>query len=138
PAPPSRAHHGKAVPPPSVPHDSFDLMPLTLDLGGNDSATLTGHLDDSGYTLHLTGPALASRLRAVGEAVPQLGDGLSACLPVAPESDTSSQPRRHPARPVAEETALPLDLTATRAWGGPQSWCPATALSSPPNGGKQP
>jgi AsmA protein len=79
--PPTRARRGKPAPASAQPaHDSFDLSPVSLDLGGSDPAILTGHLDDSGYTLHLTGSVLPSQLRAVGVAVPQLGDGLSACL----------------------------------------------------------
>jgi len=133
---PIRARRGKPAPASAQPaHDSFDLSPVSLDLGGSDPAILTGHLDDSGYTLHLTGSVLPSQLRAVGVAVPQLGDGLSACLPAPPEPGPPADSER---QPVPEEAPIPVDLTATRSWGGPQSWCPAKMLSSPQASAKLP
>ena len=135
PVPPTRSRRGApaAAPPPP---DSFDLLPVDLDLGGSDPATLTGHLDDSGYTLHVTGSVLSSRLLAVGNAIPQLGDGLAACLPHSsdtPETATAQPVSRGSTRGSEAEPAAPaeqpitVDLTATRTWGGPQSWCAAAA-----------
>lgn len=139
--PPTHSRHGKAAPPPPPPlHDSFDLEPVSLDLGGKSPAGLTGHLDDTGYTLHLTGSVLPSRLLAVGKAVPQLGDGLADCLPKPEDADDSpGTPQRRVPLP---EAPIQVDLTATRAWGSAQLWCPAQTtatsqnLSSPPLGGK--
>jgi AsmA protein len=132
--PPSRPRHGKPAPPaPVLAHDSFDLLPVDLDLGGNDSATLTGHIDDTGYTLNLAGSVVPSRLLAVGKAVPQLGDGLSECLPASapsPDSDTTGSQSAPPEAPIR------IDLTAKRAWGSAQSWCPAQTVASPPATGK--
>jgi len=124
PAKPRRGQPAVPVAPPA--HDSFDLEPMELDLGGKSPATLTGHVDDSGYTLHLTGSVLPSRLLAVGKAVPQLGEGLASCLPAAEETGgTAARTAKPP------ETPIHVDLTATRTWGGPQSWCPAQASAFP-------
>jgi hypothetical protein len=84
---------------------SFQLEPLSLDLGGREPATLSGQADGAGYTLHLTGMATKARLDALAKAVPQLGDGLEAVVP----TDRASGPFR-------------VDLTATRPWGGAQVW----------------
>jgi len=127
PATPAKPRRGQPAPPVAPPtHDSFDLEPMELDLGGKSPATLTGHVDDSGYTLHLSGPVLPSRLLAVGKAVPQLGEGLAACLPATEAGDSAST--------TAEPSEAPIhvDLTATRTWGGPQSWCPAHAPPAVP------
>lgn len=70
---------------------SFDLLPLSLPLGGKQSATLDGHVDASGYSLHIAGTALPDRLRALGDAIPQLGDGLRQILE-PPPPDEAAQP----------------------------------------------
>ncbi len=94
------------------------LTPITLDLGGKDPATLEAHIDATGYTLHLSGMVLPSRLTALGKAIPQLGDGLDACLDdVLPSSDSEARPA----------TPVHLDLTATHLWGGQQTWQPTAA-----------
>lgn len=127
PATPAKPRRGRPAVPVAPPaHDSFDLEPLELDLGGKSPATLTGHVDDSGYTLHLTGSVLASRLLAVGKAVPQLGEGLAACLPAAEETGGTAAPTVQ-----TPEEPIHVDLTATRTWGGPQTWCPAQASTVP-------
>jgi hypothetical protein len=132
--PPPRPRHGKPAPPaPALAHDSFDLLPVDLDLGGSDSATLTGHVDDTGYTLNLAGSVLPSRLLAVGKAVPQLGDGLGECLPASapsPDSDTTGS------QPAPPEAPIHIDLTAKRAWGNAPSWCPDRTVPPPPDAGK--
>jgi AsmA family len=84
---------------------SFQLEPLSLELGGREPATLSGQADGSGYTLRLTGMATKARLDALAKAVPQLGDGLEEVLP----TDRASGPFR-------------VDLTASRRWGGAQVW----------------
>ncbi len=138
----------------------FDLLPIALPLGGKQPATLDGHFDATGYTLHLTGYVLPDRLLALGDAIPQLGDGLRQVLE-PPSPQTASQPLIPskapsapsispgqsnstaavlPPQPLGSErqpTADPvhIDLTATRAWGGPQSWrqtTPPRHSNSPP------
>lgn len=144
-----------AVPPPhshrqapvrDLPPDSFDLLPISLDLGGKEPATLVGHLDDSGYTLHLSGSVVPARLVALGDAVPQLGDGLKTCLqqldilppPDAPEPRVTPRgssrgsdvlPGDRPGAAPTEEQPTSIDLTATRTWGNPQTWCQPTSAA---------
>ena len=71
---------------------------------------LAGHFDHTGYTLRLTGMATTARLLALGAAIPQFGDGLAQTIP-------------------ASHTAAPyrVELTAVRAWHGPQTWTDNTA-----------
>lgn len=88
------------------PAHGFLLAPTPLFLGGHDPATLEGHFDEAGYTIHLTGTATAERLQSLARALPPLGDGLLQALP--PD---------HPAT-----TPFRIDLTATREWHGPQTW----------------
>ena len=92
------------------PGSAFVLSPVSLALGGKEPATLEGHLDASGYTLHLGGMATASRLLALGVAVPQFGDSLSEIVP----TNRAAGPFR-------------IDLMASRPWGGPQVWRDASA-----------
>jgi hypothetical protein len=99
-------------PPPSI--GGFQLAPTSLALGGKDPATLDGHVDSTGYSLHLTGMASTARMLALAAAFPPLGDGLAQALP------TSRAPG--PFR---------VDLTVTRPWGGTQIWTDATAHSIP-------
>jgi len=101
-------HHKKQPPtaPPPVPlPGGFRIAPTSLALGGKDPATLDGHFDTSGYTLHLTGMASIARLHALAAALPQLGDGLAEALPPSPPSGP-----------------FHIDLTTTRPWGTPQTW----------------
>jgi hypothetical protein len=100
------AHHTKGHHPPATPvANGFQLAPTELALGGKDPATLDGHFDATGYTLHLTGMASIARLQALAAALPQLGDGLNEVLP----TNRAAGPFR-------------IDLTATRPWGKPQTW----------------
>ena len=109
-----------------MPADSFDLLPMTLPLGGKQPATLEGHLDDTGYSLHLTGTIVCANLLEVGNAVPQLGEGLAEFLGQivdsmpAPEAgqEVSGSGRTR----ILTSVPIRVDLTATRAWGGPQIW----------------
>ena len=113
----TRAKRASIAPPPAP--DSFDLQPLSLDLGGTQPAVLQAHFDANGYTLHLTGPAMVSTLLQMANAVPQFGDGLAPLLDTiapAPPVDASATP-----------AAIRVDLTATRAWGGPQTWTQTAA-----------
>jgi len=97
---------------------SFDLAPISLPLGGKQPAILEGHIDATGYTLHLTGSVLPDRLLALGDAIPQFGDGLRPFLEPTPAGASSTQPQT--TTPAAGP--IHIDLTATRAWGGPQIW----------------
>jgi AsmA protein len=88
------------------------MAPTTLSLGGKDPAMIEGHFDRSGYSLHLYGNVLVSRLAALAGAIPQFGDGLKAALPVpAPGS-----------APQSKEVPVHIDVTSSRIWGGEQSW----------------
>jgi AsmA protein len=104
----------------------FDLAPVALALGGKQPATLEGHFDAGGYTLHLTGQATPARLLALADAVPQFGDGLRALL--EPSAPGPGPPGRN-AEGAAANIPVRIDLTATRPWGYPQLWrqtAPAT------------
>jgi AsmA protein len=102
---------------------------VSLPLGGKQPATLDGHFDAAGYSLHLAGNVLPSRLAELAKAVPQFGDGLLAYLdtlhPPAATSQTAPAAPSDSAEAVsasATEALVHVDLTATRAWGGPQHW----------------
>jgi hypothetical protein len=126
------------VPNPSSPAlDAFDLLPVSLPLGGGRPATLTGHVDDSGYSLELAGDAVLDQLFALGKAVPQFGDGLKKML--APEdvetshpASQSDRPRPAPTEPAEPAPPVPIDLTVTRDWGQMQIWSQGEpAVASP-------
>lgn len=112
PAAVSRSRNRHALPPP--PDNAFVLAPTALALGGKEPAILEGHFDAEGYTLHLTGMATSSRLLALGNALPHLGDGLSKALP----EDHASGPFR-------------TDLRATRPWNGAQVWTETPTRPAP-------
>ncbi|MGD0797330.1 MAG: AsmA family protein [Acidobacteriaceae bacterium] len=124
----------KANPQPAPP-SSFDLLPIALPLGGRQQAVLEGHFDANGYTLHLTGAALPARLLDLGDAIPQLGDGLQQLLappPADADTGTAANPDAGPPQspdPAAEAAPIHLDLTATRPWGGSQTWVAAAPPS---------
>ena len=103
PAPTPDPRH-KKQPAASAP-TGFVLTPTSLALGGKEPAILEGHVDNTGYTLHLTGMASIARMLALGTALPQFGDGLAEVLP----TNRAAGPFR-------------VDLTATRPWNGPQTW----------------
>ncbi len=136
-APRPKTHVAPA--PTAVAIDSFDLLPISLPLGGKQPAILEGHLDHTGYTLHLAGIVLCADLLAVGKAVPQLGDGLQQILekvaPAAPDPD--SKPDNAGGESSHSLTTLPihLDLTATRLWGAQQVWHETTPVAPRPRHG---
>ncbi|NYF91025.1 AsmA family protein [Tunturiibacter empetritectus] len=101
----TKAAPGKYRKPAPAISDGFQLVPVSLALGGKDPATLEGHLNAAGCTFHLTGMASTARLIALATALPQLGDGLAEILP----TNRATGPYR-------------IDLTATRPWGQPQTW----------------
>ena len=111
--PPPDPHH-KTTPAHRAPPSGFQLAPTSLALGGKDPATLDGHFDTTGYTLHLTGMASIARLHALAAALPQFGDGLAEVLP----TNRAAGPFR-------------IDLTATRPWGAAQTWTDNTAHPAP-------
>lgn len=107
PAPDS--HRKKHLPQPPT-FNGFQLAPTSLVLGGKDPATLDGHFDTAGYTVHLAGMASLARLNALAAALPFLGDGLDEVLP----TNRAAGPFR-------------VDLTGTRSWGQDQTWIDNTA-----------
>jgi AsmA protein len=123
-----------------VASSSFDLLPVSLALGGKQPAILDGHFDANGYTLHLTGTVVCANLLELGNAIPQVGDGLEPLIEeiaaANPDPDARPAEKENPAATVSAATspALPttpihVDLTATRTWGEPQVWrqtAPAT------------
>jgi hypothetical protein len=115
--PPSTAPHGQHQPQPlpSSSSGGFQLAPISLALGGKDPATLDGHFDSTGYTLHLAGMASTARMLALAAALPPLGDGLANILP----TNRAAGPFR-------------VDLTATHSWGEPQVWTDATTHPAAP------
>jgi hypothetical protein len=106
--------HHKQRHPVAPPPSGFQLTQTTLALGGKDPATLDGHFDTTGYTLHLIGMASSTRLHALAVALPQLGDGLTEVLP----TNRAAGPFR-------------IDLTATRSWGAAQTWTDNTVRPAP-------
>jgi hypothetical protein len=98
------------------PAGSFNLSSTTLTLGGKEPATLEARFDPSGYGFHLSGNVLPSRLLALGSAIPQFGDGLSALFP--PPSDPEST--------SSKEVSVHVDLTSSRKWTGQQIWSRTT------------
>lgn len=105
--PRSRRKNAAFVPAPPT-DDAFTLGPVLLALGGKEPATLEGHFDSNGYTLHLTGMVTTSRLLELGAALPAFGDGLAKALPEV----RATMPFR-------------ADLTAARPWRGTQVWMAA-------------
>jgi hypothetical protein len=106
-------HHKQRHPVAPLP-EGFELTPTNLALGGKDPATLDGHFDTAGYTLHLAGMASSARLHALAGAIPQFGDGLAEVLP----ANRATGPFR-------------IDFTANRPWGAAQTWTDNTAHPAP-------
>jgi AsmA protein len=92
----------------------FVLAPTQVELGGKEPAEVQGTFDSKGYTLRVTGAVVLSKLLALGAALPQFGDGMEQALP-----------KSRVTGPVK------VDLTATRAWGGAQSWQEAPVHAEP-------
>lgn len=124
-----------AHPASQVSRDNFDLEPIDLPLGGEHAATLAGHLDDTGYTLHLTGSVVLDRLFILGDAIPQFGDGLKKLLtkedppasqhgPSGTASPTENAASLGHGEPPKAESPVPvsINVSATRTWGGAQVW----------------
>jgi AsmA protein len=140
PAVPSAPTVRNAKPMSQPAHDIFELAAITLPLGGASPATLTGGLDDTGYSLHLAGPVVLDQLLALGDAIPQFGDGLSQAFQrngATPgniqrpgPADSAQGPvltsrGRTTAEPPKPAPSAPVDLLAVRKWGGAQVWIEA-------------
>jgi hypothetical protein len=73
---------------------AVNVEPMALELGGVLPAELEGRVDSNGYTLHLSGIVLRSRLLQLAKALPQFGDGLMEALPPAPADGVAEAPMR--------------------------------------------
>ncbi|ADW70211.1 AsmA family protein [Granulicella tundricola] len=89
-------------------------IPLALAPASREPASLDLKLDEAGYTLHLSGTVLSSRLLQLAKALPQVGDGLEALLPTP-----------LPPAPIR------VDLLSNRTWGQPQTWSTAAVHPAP-------
>jgi len=89
------------------------VRPIGLKLGAPAPASLDAHIDRAGYTMHLSGAALRTRLLEFAAALPQFGDGLAEVLPPVTEEAESKT-----------ETPIRVDLASTHPWGGAQTWTP--------------
>jgi hypothetical protein len=131
PTPPSHPAHGSQTT--GTPPSSFDLLPIALPLGGRQPATLEGHFDASGSTFHVVGTGIPSHLLALGEAIPQLGEGLQSLLAPSPEATgIAGKAQGGPREAADDSTPIPLDLTAARPWRGPQIWSQSEAAAKRP------
>jgi hypothetical protein len=88
---------------------AVNVEPIALELDGLQPAVLEGRADSNGYTLHLSGAVLRSRLLQLAGALPQFGDGLTEALPPAPAAGVAEAPMR-------------VDLVSNRSWKGGQTW----------------
>lgn len=84
------------------PVTGFTLSSTPLSLGGHDPAAMDGHLDESGYVLHLAGTATTKRLKELATALPCVASGL--------DDLTIATPGSAPFR---------MDLTSEHSWGEP-------------------
>ncbi len=100
---------------------ALQLLPVAVTLGGHEPATLDGHFDDNGYTLHLSGMATETRLREFAKATAPLGTGL-VDEPAAEGSAAPDTPATTPAVPVTATPAERLDRSTAAAWNEPHIW----------------
>jgi hypothetical protein len=131
PAPSAHSHLAQVAAPPP---DSFDLEPVSLSLGGKQPATLEGHVDDTGYALHLTGSVICANLLELGNAVPQLGEGLQEVLDKIAAATPDPDPPLKSGRGtdhILSSVPIHVDITATRAWGSAQTWSETTPAAPP-------
>ncbi|HZY72894.1 MAG TPA: AsmA family protein [Edaphobacter sp.] len=120
--------HGRRSSPPPPPESVFVLEPTALALGGKEPATLEGRFDAQGYTLHLSGMATPSRLRALAAALPSLGEGLAGVLTKdSAFNPASGRSASTPSSPTSGPASGPVhtDLRAVRQWGTAQVWTEA-------------
>jgi AsmA protein len=109
-----------------APEGTFLMPATTLSLGGKEPATLESRFDGNGYSLHLSGNVLTSRLRALAAAIPQFGDGLNAVLPT--QTPAPGTPNK--------ELPVHIDVISTRPWGRGQSWVKSPIKPVKPIAGK--
>ena len=100
--------------------ERLEIAPFPVELGGQTPAMFSGHADRQGYSLHLTGSVLRSRLAQLAQSLPQFGDGLPLAL-VAPADPSEAR---------APESSLRVNLDSTRTWHGSQTWA-STAPEKP-------
>jgi hypothetical protein len=94
-------------------HVKLALAPVTLRPNDSSQLALSGAMDFAGYTLRLDGNASLTQVRALANLVPPLADGLNEGLPTS-----------------AEDSVRSVDVTCTRAWGGPQQ-CGSAVAAKP-------
>jgi hypothetical protein len=68
----------------------------------------------------------------LSDAIPQLGDGLRQLLQPTPPIARSAQSQKSAS--VSLAVPIHIDLTATRIWGGPQTWSQTAPSPSRPAG----
>jgi hypothetical protein len=110
---------------------TLTISPVPLGLGGPTPASLAFVCTGLLCQMHLSGPALRSRLLQLAAALPQFGDGLETALPPlpdAPKPDASLTPASSP----EPEQPLHVDLIATRTLGGGQIWQTVPEARVPP------
>ncbi len=86
--------------------ESFTLASVNVAPLDKAPLMLSGSVNRQTYSLQLTGTATPQELSALVARLPPLGDGLGHAFPGISWSSTA---------------AMPVDVTCTRAWGGPQS-----------------
>ena len=125
PPPTAPSAHSRTPPAAAPAPDSFDLQPVSIALGGKQPATLEGHVDDTGYTLHLTGTIICANLLELGNAVPQFGEGLQDALDKIAAATPDPGPSLKSGRSldyILSSVPIRVDITATRTWGSTQTW----------------
>jgi hypothetical protein len=98
----------------------LSIAPVPVNLGATLPAQVEARINGDGYSLHLSGMLLQSRLNELVAALPQFGDGLLEALPKAPAPATA-----------ALDTPIRVDVTSSRTWGGGQTWTPAAKPGKP-------
>jgi AsmA protein len=100
---------------------ALQLMPVAVALGGRDPATLEGHFDDNGYTLHLTGMATEARMQEFATAMAPLGTGLVDPPPPAAEGTAVTETAAAPVAATAERVDR-VDRSTAASWSEPHTW----------------
>lgn len=91
-----------------VGNGQLTVHPVALEVGAPQPAMLDGHIDATGISLHLAGPALRSRLLQLAAVLPPFGDGLEGALPAASTGTV--------------EAPIRIDLTLSRSWTTGPTW----------------
>jgi hypothetical protein len=90
------------------------VRPFALDLGAPQPAMLDGRIDVNGFSLHLNGPVMRTRLVQLAAALPPFGDGLEAVLPDATPDGDGEAPTR-------------IDVESRRTWTTGPIWTATAA-----------